>query len=54
MEIQGQLERGDPISVKKLGMVAHAFHPSYTGSLTRKTAGQASLVKSTTLYLKNK
>jgi ribosomal protein L31 len=45
----------DSISTnKKLDMVVHACHPSYTGGVNRRTDVQANSVRNAKSYLKTK
>jgi hypothetical protein len=42
-----------PKKKKKLDVLAHTYHFSYTGNINRRTVVQASLGIEETLYLKN-
>jgi hypothetical protein len=56
IEVQSQPQQSvsqTPISTKKLSMVLNTCHPTYIGSISRKSTIQDSPGKNVRLYLKN-
>jgi hypothetical protein len=54
LECKGKLGKNyqDSSSTKKVGIMMHTFHLSYTGDIRRRLMVQVSLVKNVRYYLK--